>query len=233
MSETKLQECTAQEIFERLKSKNLLVEKGYIEVFFAGIRVQVKDKSSVGNLFQEWFGLWLKGQEIFFRQKVNTQEFPDFLLHRTSDQEGLLEIKVFDASAGPNFDIANFDAYVRSLRTHAYRLNADYLIFGYTLEDGVLRVKNFWLKKIWQISGTSSTRPIRVQEKQDKIFNLRPIIWFSEASKVTPPFESQQAFIIAIRETLAQTKGTTYAEDWFREVSQSYESYFQTSIDLS
>jgi NgoBV restriction endonuclease len=233
MYETKLQECTAQEIFAQLKSKNLLTQQGYIEVFFAGIRVRVKDKSSVGNLFQEWFGLWLKEQKIFFRQKINTQEFPDFLLHQTSDQEGLLEIKVFDASAGPNFDIANFDAYVRSLRTYAYRLNADYLIFGYTLDNGVLMLKDFWLKKIWQISGTSSTRPIRVQEKQDKIFNLRPIIWFSEASKVTPPFESQQAFLTAIRETLAQTKGPAYAEDWFREVSQSYEAYFQTNVDLS
>jgi hypothetical protein len=96
-------ECTAQEIFELLKSKNLLAQQGYIEVFFAGIRVRVKDKSSVGNLFQEWFGLWLKERNIFFRQKINTQEFPDFLLHQTSDQEGLLEIKVFDASAGPNF----------------------------------------------------------------------------------------------------------------------------------
>jgi NgoBV restriction endonuclease len=233
MPETKLQECTAQEIFTQLKSKNLLTQQGYIEVFFAGIRVRVKDKSSVGNLFQEWFGLWLKEQKIFFRQKINTQEFPDFLLHQTSDQEGLLEIKVFDASAGPNFDIANFDAYVRSLRTSAYRLNADYLIFGYTLDNGVLMLKDFWLKKIWQISGASSTRPIRVQEKQDKIFNLRPIIWFSEASKVTPPFESQQAFLTAIRETLAQTKGTKYAEDWFREVSQNYEAYFQTNVDLS
>jgi hypothetical protein len=130
------------------------------------------------------------------------------------------------------FDIANFDAYVRSLRTHAYRLNADYLIFGYTLENGVLMLKDFWLKKIWQISGTSSTRPIRVQEKQGKIFNLRPIIWFSEAPKVTPPFESQQAFLRAIHETLVQTNGSTYAEAWFHEVSQSYESYFQMSVDL-
>ncbi len=231
MPETKLRECTAQEIFEQLKSKNLLAQQGYIEVFFAGIRVRVKDKSSIGNLFQEWFGVWLKEQEIFFRQKVNTQEFPDFLLHRTSDQEGLLEIKVFDSNAGPKFDIANFDAYVRSLRTHAYRLNADYLIFGYTLEDGVLKVKNFWIKKIWQISGTSKKTPIKVQPKQGRIYSLRPIVWFSKAKTVTPPFASRLEFLIAIRDTLVSRDSTKYAEEWFREVSQNYESYFQTSID--
>lgn len=232
MSEKEPRERTAQEILGLLQSSNLKTEQGYIEVVFAGIQVRVKDKSSVGNLFQEWLEHWLNSEKILFKPNED-QKFPDFYLQPPSEKEGLLEIKLFDASAGPKFDIANFDAYVRSVRTHGYRLNADYLIFGYTLEDGVLRINDFWLKKIWEISGTSSTRPIRVQEKQSKIVNLRPIIWFSEALNVTPPFTSRQEFLIAIRDTLAQRDGITYAEDWYCEVSQNYESYFQTSIDLS
>jgi hypothetical protein len=231
MSEKEVRERTAQEIFDLLGRSNLKTEQGYIEISLAGILVRVKDKSSVGNLFQEWFKHWLYAEKTLFKPNKYTQKFPDFYLQTQSEKEGLLEIKLFDASASPQFDIANFDAYVRSVRTHGYRLNADYLIFGYTLEDGVLRIKDFWLKKIWEISGTSSTRPIRVQEKQGKIVNLRPIIWFSEVPSVTPPFTSRQEFLIAIRDTLAQRDGINYAEDWFREVSQSYAAYYQTSID--
>ena len=226
------QNLTAQQIFDLLKAENLQAQTGRIEVFFAGITLLVKDKSSVGNLLQEWFGLWLQSKNIFYRQKINTQEFPDFLLGLTSDTENLLEIKVFDATASPNFDTANFDAYIRSVRTHAHRLNADYLIFAYSLEDGVLKVTDFWLKKIWEISGTSSTRPIRVQEKQQKIVNLRPILWFSQAKKVTPAFNSKEVFLEAIKETLVQTHGSDYAEKWFLEVSQNYAAHLQMSIDL-
>jgi hypothetical protein len=118
-------QLTAQQIFDLLKTENLQAQTGRIEVFFAGITLLVKDKSSVGNLLQEWFGLWLQSKNIFYRQRINTQEFPDFLLDATSDTENLLEIKVFDSTARANFDIANFDAYTRSLRTHVYRLNAD------------------------------------------------------------------------------------------------------------
>jgi hypothetical protein len=224
------QNLTAQEIFDLLKSENLQAQTGRIEVFFAGITLLVKDKSSVGNLLQEWFGLWLQSKNIFFRQKTNTQEFPDFLLDPASNQESLLEIKVFDAGASPNFDIANFDAYTRSLRTHAYRLNADYLIFAYSLEDGVLKVTDFWLKKIWEISGTSSTRPIRVQEKQQKIVNLRPIKWFAKTKKATPPFRSKDTFLAALKDTLVQTNSSAYAGQWFLEVNQNYEAHSQTSV---
>ena len=92
-------------------------------------------------------------------------------------------------------------------------------------------VTDFWLKKIWQISGSSSTRPIRVQEKQGKIVNLRPVMWFSQAKKVTPPFGSRREFLESIRETLAQTHNQTYAEQWFLQVNQNYETHFATSID--
>lgn len=231
MSHQSPKQHTAQEIFQLLESQNLQQKKGYIEISFADLTIRVKDKSAVGNLLQEWFGLWLKKHKIFYRQKSNTQEFPDFLLHPISNQEHLLEVKVFDASASPNFDIANFDAYVRSLRTNAYRLNADYLIFAYRLDDGVFRVTNFWLKKIWEISGVMSTRPIRVQEKQGKIVNLRPVIWYSQKPAVTKPFASKTSFLQALRDTLAQTHNAAYADTWLIEVNQNLEQHFQTNVD--
>jgi NgoBV restriction endonuclease len=239
MPEKEPQESTAQEIFDLLKESNLKAKQGHIEITLAGFPVRIKGKNAVGDLLEEWFGMWLKKQDIFFRPKTNNQKSPDFLLHHTSDQEGLLEFKVFNvARKSPNaarkssgFDIANFDAYVDSLRTQAYRLNADYLIFGYTFEEGVLEIKDFWLKKVWQISGASSKRPIALQAKRGVFYNLRPIKWFAKTKKATPPFASRLEFLTAIRDTLAQRDGATYGETWFHEVSQNYESYYQTSID--
>ena len=96
----------------------------------------------------------------------------------------------------------------------------------------MLKVTGFWLKKIWQISGASSTRPIKVQEKQKKIVNLRPILWYSQAKKVTPPFNSREVFLAAIKETLEQTNDADYAEQWLLEVNQSYVAHLQTNVGL-
>ena len=73
----------------------------------------------------------------------NTQEFPDFIIHN-EDFDELLEVKCFTDS--PNFDVANFSAYCRSLVTKAKRLNSKYLIFEY--EQNIshaeqLRAKNW------------------------------------------------------------------------------------------
>ncbi len=160
----------------------------------------------------------------------NTQEFPDFMLHPKQDDKDLLELKVFDGSKSPNFDIANFDAYVRSLRQHAYRLHADYLIFAYLLDDeGVLQIKDIWLKKIWELSGPSGTRPIKVQEKQNKIVNLRPAVWFSTQATYNP-FSTMLEFVVAIKDTLKQTEGKQYANAWFDEVNQNYKEKFRRDI---
>lgn len=82
--------------------------------------------------------------------KENTQAFPDFLLHKSRNDIGLLEIKTFDSQKSANFDIANFDSYRRSLLSEAYRLDADYLIFAYELDsNGFLTIPKIWLRKIW------------------------------------------------------------------------------------
>jgi type II restriction enzyme len=162
-----------------LLTQEITNQEGEITFNFLNISVKINEKSAIGDLFQEWLTEWMKRKGIRFRTKTNTQEFPDFLLD-ISDTTGLLEIKTFNYNASANFDVANFKAYCRSLKTEAYRLDADYLIFAYELKDYTFKVKKIWLKKIWEITGGSAGYSVKCQVKQNEIVNIRPIIWYTE-----------------------------------------------------
>ena len=86
-------------------------------------------------------------KNITFVEMDNTQEFPDFILDPFDRENNLLEVKAFNYDAGPGFDIANFESYCDSVRIKPYRLNADYLIFFYSMNDTEIKIKNIWLKK--------------------------------------------------------------------------------------
>lgn len=211
----------AQELFERLKSESIVGATGRISLELLNLMIDINDKSSIGNLLQEWLGAWMAQNNIEFRTDNNTQVFPDFYLG-TDNESDLLEVKTFDYNVSPNFDVAPFDAYVDSLKTKRYRLDADYLIIGYILEDGVLTIKDIWLKKIWEITCPANDLPLRVQRKRGKIYNIRPYN-FKNNSTGFQPFASREDFINAIKQTLARyPMRTEDPELWVREVLPSY-----------
>ena len=215
---------TSQQIYDLLKEQNLTSAVGGIKFELMGITVDVNDKSTIGYLFQEWLARWFNENDIDFRVKPNTQEFPDFLLDPDSDTKGLLEVKVFDAEAGPNFDVANFQAYCRSLKSHSYRMDADYLIFAYTLHNAKLQIVDFWLKKIWEITGPSDAYDVRTQVKQGIIYNIRPINWTSTQSKFKA-FGTKEAFLQALHNTLSKYPQTaSESAEWLVDVNKNYES---------
>lgn len=198
---------------------------GNIKFDFLSVVVNIQEKSAIGDLFQEWFAQWLKVNNINFRTSTNTQEFPDFFLDATSNQTNLLEVKTFDFSRSANFDVANFEAYCRSLKTKAYRLDADYLIFAYLLTNGQFKIEKLWLKKIWQITGNSEKYPVKCQTKQDAIYNIRPISWYSQRAKFQA-FTTRLEFVEALQESLMQYSKTKIASnDWVEIVSQNYLSH--------
>jgi type II restriction enzyme len=163
----------------------------------------------------------MKNEKFFYRVNKNSQEFPDFYLSKRNDRD-FLEVKTFDYTKNPNFDIANFDAYIRSLKTKAHRLDADYLIMGYSLSEGIIKIHKIWLKKVWEISCPSNQYALRTQVKQRKIVNIRPYN-FKSNSKGFSPFESRLAFIEAIRKTQEKyLRNPTKASEWFLEVERSY-----------
>ncbi|WP_196761227.1 NgoBV family restriction endonuclease [Streptobacillus moniliformis] len=143
---------TANKIFFKLKSIDWTKAKGIISFNLADINVTINTNDTVGLILQAWLKEYLNKNNILFREPSNTQEFPDFLLSH-SNIENLLEIKSFNFSKSPTFDIANFDSYCDSIKENPYRLDADYIIFGYDMEKtGIITIKDIWLKKIWEIA---------------------------------------------------------------------------------
>ena len=154
---------------------------------------------------------------------ANTQEFPDFYLS-DSNQDNLLEIKSFDYKASPNFDIANFDTYVRSLLVNPKKLDAHYLVFGYSLEDGKIKIEGLWLKRIWELSTNSSSWDLKLQVKQGTIYNIRPVNFISTRVNIAQPFNTKLDFLEAIQKVLNsydKTKGLQ--ENWLITFKEKYQ----------
>ncbi|VEP18499.1 conserved hypothetical protein [Hyella patelloides LEGE 07179] len=216
---------TAAQIYDLLIENKITNSFGNIKFEFLNLSVNIREKSAIGDLFQEWFAQWLETNDIEYRTPTNTQEFPDFLLDSQSNIKNLLEVKTFDYSRSANFDVANFEAYNRSLRTQAYRLDADYLIFAYLLLDGQFKIEKLWLKKIWQITGKSDKYPMKCQIKQGTIYNIRPVSWYSQRAKFKP-FNNRLEFVEALHQTLMKyPKTQVSSNDWLNSVLQNYLSH--------
>ena len=213
---------TAAQIYELLINNKITESVGSIKFDFLDISVKIKERSAIGDLFQEWFAEWLEINGIDYRTPNNTQEFPDFWLDSQSNKNNLLEVKTFDFNRSANFDVANFEAYCHSIKTKAYRLNADYLIFAYRLENGNFKIEKVWLKKIWQITGNSEQYPIKCQIKKGSIYNIRPISWYSPRAKFKS-FNNRLEFVEALHQTLMQYPKTQISsKNWLDTVHQNY-----------
>lgn len=222
----------ARQLYDELNKNGLTKNTGFAEFSLLEKTVRVTAKSAFGYVFQDWLEKWMESKSIKFNKNTNSQDWPDLFLEPSTDNpKGVVEVKTFDVNEGANFDIANFDAYCRSILTHSYRLDADYLIFCYSLNDaGDFRIKDMWLKKVWEISCPSEKLPLRCQVKQNVIVNIRPARWDSNASRFKP-FSSRRDFVRAISDTLSvYDKRSKESKDWFERVAKNYKD--QTGRDL-
>ena len=208
-----MKELSASEIYNLLKkeilSKNI---KGHIYVDFAGLKYNIETKDVMGGLLQEWLEKWMINRNVKFT-KPPTQEFPDFILHDNS----YLEVKSFDSNASPNFDVANFDAYTRSLLTCPQRLDADYLIFSYRLYPNYFEIENIWLKKVWEITGFSKKNCLNLQVKQEVPVNIRPKKWYGGADM----FKNRKEFVDALNNASIKFERQK-AQNWEQVVAEKY-----------
>jgi hypothetical protein len=209
---------SATRLFETLRDKGIVGAHGKTSFSLGGITTPAKDISVIGNLIQDWLAEFMRQNKIYFNQPANSQEFPDFYLSKSSTSD-LLEVKCFTRS--PNFDIANFSAYCRSLRTHAHRLDADYLIFKYKAHEDFIEVQDIWLKKVWQISSRMERSELKIQWKQNQPVNIRPALWYSDKTEF-PVFESRLDFVRAIEKV--QNTQSTAVRTWFKDVSANYQA---------
>lgn len=219
---------SAKKVYDKLMQSGVISAKGETYFELHNIKTVIHDNSIVGNVIQEWLKSFMDLHQIPYRLKPNTQEFPDFLMNEVSDEIGLLEVKCFKKS--PNFDVANLQAYARSLLEKPYRLDSDYLIIEYIDVHGGIVIKNIWLKKVWEICCASERSPLKTQVKQGFPYNIRPATFYSSRSKYRP-FETRREFVEALKSVIDVIPNmNNIQKDWFKKVSTLYKT--QTNNNL-
>ena len=231
MSYSEITKKTASELFDYLNS-NILDEEGTIEITLCGLKVRIDDIDTIGNTLQTWLKYYLTKENIYYRVPDSTQIFPDFYLGE-EDEENLLELKAFNYNKTPAFDVANFASYCDSLILKPYILFADYIVLGYTMTNGSLKIQKIWKKKVWEICSTSSKHKLRVQDKKGTIYNIRPCTWYSTRSNASSPFKNKEEFVQAIYETLKNyTRRHVDADKWLNDFLKSYENYYGEPFNI-
>lgn len=135
---------TSQEVYDKLINEDKILElQGQIRFYLGDVDIIVRQKDVVGNIIQEWLQGWLNKRGIEYSPSENTQMPPDFFLNPDDLTQNLLEVKAFNRSASPGFDIADFRMYEEEIIDKPYMLHVDYLIFGYDMdENGIVTIKD-------------------------------------------------------------------------------------------
>lgn len=204
------------QIIPLLYRQGLILSQGAISFNLLGVNVNVSTKDIIGGLLQDWFGNWMTQNGFRWRPGPNAQSWPDFILGDNTH----LEFKAFDGDASPNFDLANFDTFTRSLLTEAERLDTDHLVFEYFLQNGIVTINNIWVKKIWEMTGPSDKNVLNLQVKQNVPVNIRPKNWRSDSRRIVF-FERRRDFVVALNEAL-QHFYPTRCPNWFNLVERNY-----------
>lgn len=226
---------SAQQIYNKLINEDKILElQGQIKFFFGDVDIIVRQKDVVGNIIQEWLQGWLDKRSIEYSPSQNTQMPPDFFLNPDDRTKDLLEVKAFNRSASPAFDIADFRMYEEEIIEKPYMLDADYLIFGYDMNpDGIVTIKDLWIKKVWEITRRMDGWAINLQVKQGVVHKIRPGVWYSAKKGNIPMFSCLEDFVSAIEETVYQNPKThDGAAAWKKKFAASYESYYGKKINI-
>ncbi len=226
---------TAKQIYDKLIFEDKILElQGRIKFYFGDVNITVKQKDVIGNIIQEWLQGWLDKRKIDYAPSENTQMPPDFFLNPDNKETGLLEVKAFNRSASPGFDIADFRMYEEEIIEKPYMLDVDYLIFGYDMSDkGVVTIKDLWLKKVWEITRSMKGWAINLQVKQGVVHKIRPGVWYSTQKNNIPMFKCLEDFISAIEETMYQNPKThENAASWKRNFLSNYEKYYGRKLNI-
>ncbi len=226
---------SAQQIFDKLVNEDKILEiTGQIKFFFGDVNIIVKQKDVVGNIIQEWLQGWFDKRNIQYAPSENTQMPPDFFLNPDDKTRDLLEVKAFNRSASPGFDIADFRMYEEEIVDKPYMLDVDYLIFGYDMNnDGLVTIRDLWLKKVWQITRSMEDWPINLQIKQNVIHKIRPGVWYSTQRVRFPMFMCLEDFISAIEQTVWQNPRTRDTSGtWKNRFLESYQKHYGIRLNI-
>ncbi|NLZ82873.1 MAG: NgoBV family restriction endonuclease [Clostridiales bacterium] len=227
--------CTAQEIYDKLINDDRILEiQGQIKFYLGDVDIIVRQKDVVGNIIQEWLQGWLDKRGVDYVLSDNTQMPPDFFLNPDNLTVDLLEVKAFNRSASPGFDIGDFRMYSEEIIDKPYMLHSDYLIFGYDMSnDGIVTIRDLWLKKVWQITRSMRDWALNLQVKQNVVHKIRPGVWYSTNRVSFPMFDCLEDFVCAIEETVYQNPKThNEAANWKNTFLASYERHYGIRLEI-
>lgn len=232
---------TARQVYEKLVNEFKIKKQiGEIKFSLGGLSINVTTSDVVGNIMQEWVKQWLIKNDIEAEENPNTQAAPDFFLDLNDRKKGWLEVKAFHDS--PNFDVADFAPYGNELPDKPWCLDEDFLIFKYKMDEktGDITIVDVWLKKVYEICGTSKKYAICVQAKApDKnnpnhknIHKIRPITWYTKRKNTYKAFNSVEYFISAMA-FLRLTDHRTYMDGtWVDRVKNAYKEYYGVELTI-
>ena len=184
---------------------------------------------------QEWLQGWMDARNIEYAPSENTQMPPDFFLNPDDKTKGLLEVKAFNRNGSPGFDIADFRMYAAEIQEKPYMLDVDYLIFGYDMnDDGIVTIKNVWLKKVWEITRRMENYAINLQVKEGIIHKIRPGVWYSQRTTDYAIFDCLEDFISAIEETTFKEPKLrdSVASTWLAKFQRNYKAWYGKELDV-
>lgn len=225
---------TAEQVYDRLVNNDKIkTVEGQIRFFLGDVNIVVKQKDVVGNIIQEWLEGWLRYNNIAFDTNPNTQMPPDIFLNPNDHTVDLLEVKAFNYSATPGFDIADFKAYAREILERPYMLHTKYIIFGYSMsDDGIVTIKELWLKNVWEICRSMEVWALNVQYKSKVIHKIRPAKWYGRKSRF-PMFQSMEHYLSAIEETLFSYHDThALSVGWRKKLVEAYRNFYGKTITI-
>lgn len=231
---SKLIRLTADEVYDRLVNVDKIkTVEGQIRFYLGNVDIIVKQRDVVGNIIQEWLEGWLRKNHIAYSSNPNTQMPPDIFLDPEDHTKDLLEVKAFNYSASPGFDIADFKAYAQEIINSPYMLHTKYIIFGYHMsETGIVSIKDVWLKNVWEICRSMNGWALNVQYKNKVINKIRPAKWFGAKSRY-PMFQSLEHYLSAIEETLFGYPDThNVSVGWRKKVIDAYRDFYGVTLSI-
>ena len=140
-----------------------------------------------------------------------------------------MDIKAFNINEDPAFDVADGYGFIEDLLVDISKLNADYIIFGYLLDDkGNLIIKEIWSKKIWQLIGKSPKNHITCQirtlkgkdHSEGRLQKFRPYNFHKPRSQKNK-FNTLLEFLESLQLLLNYNNGTkSIYSDWLSKIKK-------------
>jgi hypothetical protein len=229
-----MEKLTPDEVYYRLLDDyNIKILDGKIQFILGDVDIIVKQKDVVGNIIQEWLEGWFKKREIAYLPSDNPQLPPDFYLDPDDKHHSLLEVKAFNRDASPAFDLADFTGYAKAILKEPWELDTKYLIFGYNMSDeGIVTIKDLWIKNVWEISRSSDKWALNVQYKNGQINKIRPATWYAERAKF-PLFQCLEHYLSALEQTLVDYPDTrALSIGWRKKMQDSYKTFSGRKITI-